>query len=467
MDYRIFPPEELPEAVIDLPLSKSISNRVLIINALTGGRGSVEAVAKCDDTDVMLAALDAFSALKTGAEVSLETATVEPDGSLSVSIGAAGTAMRFLTAFFASQPGCVVTLDGSERMRRRPIAQLVDALRACGARISYAGEEGFPPLRIEGVALEGGNVTLDGSVSSQFVSALLMVAPTMSHGLTLTLTGEPVSQPYIAMTLGMMAEWGVEASREGNVITVLPTAYTPTDYKVEADWSAASYWYELQAFSFGALALRGLKVEGSLQGDSALMKIYRNFGIVTEVDEDDSELLDFVPDPDLTPRFEADMSDVPDLAQTVVLTCCLLGIPFHIKGLKTLKIKETDRLDALCRELAKISFIVDADDNSISWEIDQRCPINSSNMTVAIDTYDDHRMAMAFAPAAWYIPGLIIRNAEVVSKSYPDYWEHLRAAGFTVEEVEPSQAEPESTADGDVHLEVQNNSTEGGVEEWN
>lgn len=425
MDYRIFPPEELPEAIIDLPLSKSISNRALILDALANDAGASGAVAtlgrvaKCDDTDVMVAALS--SAEDT------------------ISIGAAGTAMRFLTAYFAAKPGRTVTLDGSERMRRRPIAPLVDALRGCGARITYVGEEGFPPLKIEGTALHGGEITLDGSVSSQFVSALLMVAPTMAEGLTVRLQGDPVSQPYIAMTLGMMAEWGVEAQREGNVITVPHGSYMPVAYEVEADWSAASYWYELQSFSFGAIGLRGLRKVGSLQGDSALQRIYRSFGIVTEESEEFPGVLDLMADPDMSPRFEADFGAVPDLAQTVVVSCCLLGIPFHITGLKTLKIKETDRLEALRRELMKISFVVETDDESIAWE-GARCPVDGSR-PVAIDTYDDHRMAMAFAPTAWYVPGIVIRNAEVVSKSYPDYWTHLRAAGFTVEEISGVEAE--------------------------
>ncbi|MDE5896148.1 MAG: 3-phosphoshikimate 1-carboxyvinyltransferase [Muribaculum intestinale] len=413
MDYRIFPPEELPEAIIDLPLSKSISNRVLIINALAGGAGMVTRVAKCDDTDVMLAALGSSDD--------------------TVSIGAAGTAMRFLTAYFAATPGRTVTLDGSDRMRRRPIAPLVDALRMCGAHIEYAGEEGYPPLRIEGTTLAGGEIELDGGVSSQFVSALLMVAPTMSGGLKLHIKGDVVSQPYISMTLGIMAEWGVEAQREGNVITVPHASYTPVAYAVEADWSAASYWYELQSFSFGTIGLRGLKKNGSMQGDSALRDIYRSFGIVTEESDEFAGVLDLMADPDLTPRFEADFSAVPDIAQTVAVSCCLLGIPFHITGLKTLKIKETDRLEALRRELMKISFVVDIDDSSIAWE-GARCPVDG-NSPVAIDTYDDHRMAMSFAPVAWYVPGLIIRNAEVVTKSYPDYWNHLRSAGFVIEEI--------------------------------
>lgn len=420
MDYRIFPPEELPEAIVGLPLSKSISNRVLIINALAGGAPMSCSVARCDDTDVMVAAL-------------------ESDGE-EISVGAAGTAMRFLTAYFAAQPGRTVSLDGSERMRRRPIAPLVDALRECGAEISYLGEEGFPPLKIVGKSLRGGEIALDGSVSSQFVSALLMVAPVMSEGLVLRLQGDVVSQPYIAMTLGIMAEWGVESVREGDVIRVPHGSYNPVPYHVEADWSAASYWYELQSFSFGTIGLRGLMKEGSLQGDSVLMKIYRNFGIVTEESEEFPGVLDLVADPDMTPRYEADFSAMPDLAQTVGVSCCMLGVPFHITGLKTLRIKETDRLEALRRELMKISFVVDTDDDSISWE-GARCPVDGSSK-IAIDTYDDHRMAMAFAPVAWYVPGLIIRNAEVVSKSYPDYWTHLRAAGFVIEpQTEPQEGE--------------------------
>ena len=423
MDYRIFPPEELPEAIISLPLSKSISNRALILNALAGGHGSLGRVAECDDTDVMLAALDSYFS-RQGASSGME---------LEVSVGAAGTAMRFLTAFFATRSGSVVSLDGTERMRRRPIAPLVDALRACGASIEYLGEEGFPPLRIEGRDLQGGEVTLDGSVSSQFVSALLMVAPVMAGGLVLRLSGDVVSQPYIAMTLNMMAEWGVESSRDRNMISVPHAVYTPIAYHVEADWSAASYWYELQSFSFGTIGLRGLLPSGSMQGDSALMRIYRNFGIVTEPSEEFPGVLDLLADPDLTPRFEADMSAVPDLAQTVVVSCCMLGIPFRITGLKTLKIKETDRLSALRNELMKISFVVEIDDDSIAWE-GGRCPVKGDS-PIIIDTYDDHRMAMAFAPVAWYVPGIIVRDAGVVSKSYPDYWSHLRAAGFLIEEI--------------------------------
>ncbi len=215
MDYCIFPPEEMPEGIIDLPLSKSISNRVLILNALTGNRGRIERTAECDDTAVMLTALS-----QTSDEVN---------------IGAAGTAMRFLTAYFAMQPGRTVTITGTERMCNRPIALLVDALRQCGASIEYVDKEGYPPLKIHGCRLTGGDITLPASVSSQYVSALLMTAPLMEHGLKLTLTDGIVSLPYIKMTLGLMKEWGVDSDFTDNVITVEPQHYTPVDFKVEAD----------------------------------------------------------------------------------------------------------------------------------------------------------------------------------------------------------------------------------------
>lgn len=411
MDYCIFPPEEMPEGIIDLPLSKSISNRVLILNALTGNRGRIERTAECDDTTVMFTALS-----QTSDEVN---------------IGAAGTAMRFLTAYFAMQPGRTVTINGTERMCNRPIALLVDALRQCGASIEYVDKEGYPPLKIHGCRLTGGDITLPASVSSQYVSALLMTAPLMEHGLKLTLTDGIVSLPYIKMTLGLMKEWGVDSDFTDNVITVEPQHYTPVDFKVEADWSAASYWYEIEALSSGDLSLRGLS-RNSLQGDSHVADFFTGLGVNSEWDDDVMELM---PSPDLTPRITLDMSEQPDLAQTVVVTCAMLGLPFHITGLSTLKIKETDRLTALRDELRKLSFVIDiVDDNALEWE-GARCPVDTSR-PVVIDTYQDHRMAMAFAPVALYIPGLIIRNADVVTKSYPEYWDHLRSIGFTTKEVD-------------------------------
>ncbi len=417
MDYQIFPPEEISDAQIKLPLSKSISNRVLMINALTGNCGSIGEVAKCDDTDAMRRALDSDSA--------------------EINIGAAGTAMRFLTAYFAMQEGRTVTVDGTERMRQRPIGVLVDALRECGADISYTQEEGYPPLRITGKRLTGGSITVDGSISSQYISALLMAAPLMEQGLTITLTGEPVSRPYILMTLGLMRQWGVESDFYGNTITIAPQRYSAIDFCVEADWSAASYWFEIAAFSFGDIKLLGLEKE-SLQGDSRVKNLFSNFGIETE--PDDEGALELNASPDITPRMVADLSDCPDLAQTVIVTCCVLNIPFRITGLSTLKIKETDRIAALCTELRKLSFVIgQPDDSTLEWE-GERAPVDAE-VPLSIDTYDDHRMAMAFAPVALFLPGIVIRDVEVVSKSYPDFWDHLRGIGFTLEPVNPSTSE--------------------------
>ncbi len=414
MNARIFPPEEMLEANVALPLSKSISNRALIINALTAGAKPLAEVAKCDDTDVMLAALSS-------------------DGD-SINIGAAGTAMRFLTAHFATQQGRSVTLDGSERMRQRPITALVDALRQCGADIEYAGEEGFPPLRITGKQLQGGEISLPASISSQYISALLMTAPAMADGLTLTLEGEIISRPYIMMTLSMMRQWGVESEFDGNVITIKQQQYKPTDFKVEADWSAASYWYELAALSSGDVTLQGLE-EQSLQGDSAIASMFEGLGIISEFTDDG---LSLEPSPDFSPRLNLDLSDNPDVAQTIVVTAYLLGIPFRITGLSTLKIKETDRLEALKKEMFKLGAVLEIEQNSVlSWDGERH---QVYEMPV-IDTYNDHRMAMAFAPVALFVPGIVINNIEVVSKSYPDYWKHLQDAGFRFADADAEMTE--------------------------
>lgn len=418
MDYRIFPPEEMIDATISLPLSKSISNRALIINALTSNALPLHNVAKCDDTDAMVEALNSSDE--------------------NINIGAAGTAMRFLTAFFASTPGKKVILDGSERMRQRPIKALVDALCQCGAKISYTQNEGFPPLAIEGNSLEGGEVTLPASISSQYISALLMVAPLMVNGLTLTLEGEIASRPYILMTLEMMRQWGVECEFEGNIITVPHCNYTPIEFDVEADWSAASYWYEISALSAGCITLEGL-YKNSIQGDSKLVNFFSQLGVDSQFDEEGLSLL---PTPEQMSRIELDLSEQPDIAQTIAVTCCMLRIPFKLTGLATLKIKETDRLEALKNELAKLSFSLHIEqDSALIWEGKQH-PIFE---IPRIDTYKDHRMAMAFAPAALYMPGLIINDIEVVSKSYPEYWEHLTNAGFTcVDASIPFEFEDES-----------------------
>lgn len=414
MDLKIFPPEELNSAPVALPLSKSESNRQIIISALTPGASMPCPVAECDDTDALLAALS--------------------DAGGHVNIGAAGTAMRFLTAYFACKPGSDVTLDGSERMRQRPIGPLVDALRALGADIDYAGAEGYPPLHIRGRVLDGGSVELDASVSSQFVSALLMVAPTMVHGLELKLRGTVISRPYIDMTLSLMAAAGVKGEFNENTgaITVPNGVYSSGLPPVEADWSAASYWFEIAAISAEEVTLQGLRRK-SLQGDYAVCRLFAVTGLQSKFASNGDLRLNLTPD--AGSRLEVDFSDTPDLAQTMAVTCCLLMLPFRFTGLESLRIKETDRLAAMQMELSKLGFITDVEDSgTLTWS---GARFDPGEVVEPIATYQDHRMAMAFAPAALFFPGLQICNAEVVSKSYPRFWHDLRAAGFTLEEVVP------------------------------
>lgn len=409
MRLRITPPEEMIETGVALPLSKSMYNRAVIMRALTPGDDSDPGPSPCDDATAMLGAIDTLCG--------------------DVNIGAAGTAMRFLTAYYAATPGADVTLDGCDRMRQRPVGALVDALRLCGADIEYAGEEGFPPLRIRGRRLHGGAVDIDSGVSSQFVSALMMVAPTFDSPLTLNLRGETSSWPYIRMTAGMMRNRGIDAEVYPTKVEIVPGAYRPAETDdVERDWSAASYWYSLTALSAGWVTLESLSWP-SLQGDSMVATYYEKLGVVTAAEDGNVELS---ASPEVFSRFEADFSDTPDVAQTVAVTCAMIGVPFHITGVGSLRIKETDRLEALRAELAKLSFDVEIIRGSeLAWQM-QRCPVEELQ---PIDTHGDHRMAMAIAPAALFVPGLVISHAEVVSKSYPEYWAHLRMAGFQIEEL--------------------------------
>ena len=403
MDYKIFAPDKI-EMEVDLPASKSISNRMLILNALCGGE--LHNIARCDDTDAMRRAL--------------ATDTTASGTVVTVNIGAAGTAMRFLTAYYATLEGSEVILDGTERMRHRPIALLVDALRRCGADIEYAGEEGFPPLHITGRKLSASHIEIAGNVSSQYISALLMVAPLMGCR-EVTLTGEIISLPYITMTLTLMRLMGVDCTMSGATISIPADAhYVPCNFTVENDWSAASYWLELQSLlPQSRITLKGLHTE-SAQGDSVVAGIFSRMGGTAPI--------------------ILDLKETPDLAQTIVVTACLLGCHFHITGLRTLRIKETDRIDALCTQLRRLGYVITAgDDFSLSWNGERCAPEPEPH----ISTFDDHRMAMAFAPAAVLFPGIVIDDVEVVSKSYPDFWRHLEAAGFTLTPCERRKEAPE------------------------
>jgi 3-phosphoshikimate 1-carboxyvinyltransferase len=332
-------------------------------------------------------------------------------------IGAAGTAMRFLTAFLSKTVGEWV-ITGSDRMKHRPIRILVEALNKLGARIEYIEKEGYPPLRIFGCALKGGEIHLNGSVSSQYISALMMIAPFMQEGLRIILDGKIISRPYIEMTIQMMQEFGAEIELNENIIYIGPQDYIPIDYLVESDWTAASYWYEiLSLVGQGNVFLNGL-FQNSYQGDSKVAEIFEQLGIHTTYMSEGILLTST----NITSQgLEYDFTDHPDLAQTLAVTCCLKGIPFIFSGLHSLKIKETDRIDALIRELRKLGFILtETGEGRLEWEGE----ICDPDENIIIETYDDHRMAMAFTPAAIFNQ-ITIEHPEVVSKSYPNFWKDI------------------------------------------
>jgi 3-phosphoshikimate 1-carboxyvinyltransferase len=382
-------------AQISLPASKSISNRALILDALSYSPYDIENLADCDDTNVLVSALDS--------------------NSTTFDIGAAGTTMRFLTAFLSKTVGEWV-ITGSERMKQRPIKLLVDALNGLGARIEYLENDGYPPLKIVGSALVGGEIHLKGNVSSQYISALMMIAPCMLKGLKIVLEGKIISRPYINMTMQMMDEYGIDVDFLGNIIQIEPQEYQPIPYKVESDWSAASYWYEiLSLVGKGGVFLKGLG-ENSYQGDSKVADLFEQLGVKTTYMEDGVLLS---PNGELTTRMEYDFTDEPDLTQTFAVTCCLKGIPFKFSGLETLKIKETDRIAALINELAKLGYVVyEPAESQLAWDGERCEPVSP----ISIATYHDHRMAMAFAPAALVTP-IIVENPQVVTKSYPGFWD--------------------------------------------
>ena len=382
---------------ISLPASKSISNRALILNALAYSPYDIQNLSDCDDTRVTIKALDS--------------------NDRSFNIGAAGTAMRFLTAFLAKTVGEWV-ITGSERMKQRPIKLLVDALNSLGARIEYIENEGYPPLRILGSALTGGEIRLNGGVSSQYISALMMIAPYMQNGLKIILEGNVISVPYIRMTMQMMKEYGVDVLFENNTIDVKPQVYCPIQYKVESDWSAASYWFEVLSIAGkGNIMLEGL-YQNSYQGDSKVAELFEQLGVNAEY-KPEGVLL--TPSGNYVSKFEYDFVDQPDLAQTLAVTCCLKGIAFHFKGVQSLKIKETNRIAALINELAKLGFVLfEPAEGELAWS-GERC---KQEEDIRIATYEDHRMAMAFAPAALVMP-VSIEEPQVVTKSYPSFWNDI------------------------------------------
>lgn len=422
MRYTVSAPGTPIHAAIQLPASKSISNRALILHALAHGKQTPCNLSDCDDTRVMVRALQG-----------------NPEH---IDIMAAGTAMRFLTAYLSVTPGSRI-ITGTQRMQQRPIRILVDSLRLLGAKIDYAGQEGFPPLRITGTELQGDEISLAGNVSSQYISALLMMGAVLPKGLRLHLTGSIISRPYINLTLQLIRDFGGRAEWSSeNSITVYPGGYRDVSFTVESDWSAASYWYQILALrgneeqrmkneespkgdEHEAVELLGL-FPRSHQGDSRGAEIFSRLGVHTEY-TDRGVRLTLAGTP--VSRLEEDMVDIPDLAQTFVVTCCLMDIPFRFTGLQSLKIKETDRIAALITELRKLGYLVRSEQDSILLWDGERCPADPPPI---ISTYEDHRMAMAFAPACIVLPQIVIDEPQVVSKSYPAYWEDLKKAGFTI-----------------------------------
>lgn len=415
MQYTVSAPAAL-HASIQLPASKSISNRALILHSLAHGNILPCNLSDCDDTRVMIRALDG-----------------NPEH---IDILAAGTAMRFLTAYLSVTPG-TRTITGTQRMQQRPIRILVDALRELGARIEYVNNEGFPPLHITGGELKKEEISLAGNVSSQYISALLMIGAVLPKGLHLHLTGDIISRPYINLTLQLMRDFGAQADwSTDNSITVSPGGYRDVPFTVESDWSAASYWYQIMALHSmknEKLKMKSSEIEllglfpRSYQGDSRGAEVFSRLGIKTEYTERGVRLIKSG-----TPveYLEEDMVDIPDLAQTFVVTCCLMNIPFRFTGLQSLKIKETDRITALITELHKLGYVVRSEQDRILMWDGERCPAEEEPI---IETYEDHRMAMAFAPACLVLPQIKIDEPQVVSKSYPMYWDNLKQAGFKIQ----------------------------------
>jgi len=398
------------QSAISITGSKSETNRLLLLQALFPNI-TLANTSNSDDSEVMQKALDKDSQLPASS-------------SQLIDIHHAGTAMRFLTAYFAVNEGREVVLTGSQRMTERPIKVLVEALQQLGAQISYENQEGYPPIRIKGQKITANKVSIPANVSSQYISALLLVAPKLENGIELTLVGEITSIPYIKMTLALLNDLNIQTSFEGNIIKVHPKQEVESKVMtVESDWSSASYFFSIVALSeIGTQITLSSYKQNSLQGDSSLVEIYKNLGVET-VFENNSIVLRKSSLCNLQ-SLNWNLNSSPDIAQTIVVTCLGLGIGCHLTGLHTLKIKETDRLEALRIELTKLGANISVTNDSLTLVASK---VINSNVKIA--TYNDHRMAMAFAPLALKVP-IIIENAEVVSKSYPDFWVDLAGLGF-------------------------------------
>jgi len=391
------------QSSVQITGSKSESNRLLLLQALFP-EIELNNVSNSDDSNLMMKALASTEKI--------------------VDIHHAGTAMRFLTAYFAVQEGRETILTGSKRMKERPIKILVDALRELGADISYVENEGFPPIAIKGKKLSKHKVSLKANVSSQYISALLLIATKLENGIELMLEGEITSVPYINMTLSLLNEIGIETSFKNNVITVHPSKSKPKPLTVESDWSSASYYFSIAAISkVGTQITLSSYKENSLQGDSCLVDIYKHFGVTSKFNEN---FVTLTKETSAVKPLTLDLKNAPDIAQTIAVTCFVLGVSCDLTGLHTLKIKETDRLVALKTEIEKLGGSVEITEKSLHLTASK-----DIKPMVPIATYNDHRMAMAFAPVALKKP-VIIEDAGVVSKSYPTFWDDLKTIGFNL-----------------------------------
>lgn len=407
MDLLLKPSVLKQSCHISISGSKSETNRLLLLKALYP-EISIENISDSDDADVMRHALTS--------------------GNDTIDVHHAGTAMRFLTAYFATQPNREIILTGSERMKQRPIKILVEALRSLGAKIEYVGNVGYPPLKINGVNIQYNEVSVNANVSSQYITSLLLIGASLKNGLTIKLEGDITSQPYINMTTDLLQQVGITVKKGGSHITVSTAkVLKPVTITVESDWSSASYYYSLVALAKESTEVSlSFYKKNSLQGDSALIDIYRQLGVETVFEGNTITLIKTNSIPE---AINLDLNNTPDIAQTVAVTCFGLGEGCTLTGLHTLKIKETDRLEALRNELSKLGARVSVTNDSLKM-----LPALDIKPDVAIETYNDHRMAMAFAPLALKT-SIIIKNAEVVSKSYPSFWKDFNEAGIVSKEL--------------------------------
>ncbi len=410
--------QDFVECKIALPLSKSIVNRLMVINHLSGGINIEGLVPDSSDSIVMQNLLQEISSKKFNQDKFTE-----------INVGNAGTVMRFLTALLAVTPGNWI-ITGTDRMQNRPIKPLTDALQSLGADLTFKGNIGYPPIQIVGnPQLKGGSVQLNAGISSQFISAMMMLGPLLKGGITINLIGEIISSSYIRMTQALMQKAGADVRFSGNTLIIKEQKYNQIDYFtiVEPDWSAAAFWYQVAAFTADArIVLHGLRNE-SVQGDSVLPSIYSGFGI-TSVFIDEGLLLTKSSEP-AAREFNYDFTECPDLAQAVIVTCAALGIKGHFTGLKTLRVKETDRIEALRNELTKLGYGVDVNDDQIFLN-GAIFSDKHNHSGVIVKCYDDHRMAMSFATLAILRDNICIEEPDVVKKSYPGFWDDIAKAGL-------------------------------------